>query len=143
MHGKEMKTKRGGFTLIEIMIAVIILVIGILSVSQMTVLGMQTSTAINLKMYARATLDNMFENLNNLPITNALLNDPDGIGDLDDTLTADHQQFINNQSSGYHTYRVLWNVANGDPNISFRTMRIWVLWRGGSINATAIRRNAP
>lgn len=142
MHDNHRKNQ-SGFTLVEVLVAITILVIGILAVSQMTVMGMQTSTVINLRMYARSALDNTFENLHNLAITNLLLSDDLDAGDLDDTINADHSQTLNNQSTGYHSYRVMWNVANGVPDISYRTIRIWVIWRGAAINATMIRRNSP
>ena len=78
-----------GFTLVEILVSVIILSIGILAVSQMTVMGMKVNTKVNKKMHARAVLAQVFEDLNNLPPNAPELHDPDGNADLDDTL-ADH-----------------------------------------------------
>ncbi|HEC78765.1 MAG TPA: prepilin-type N-terminal cleavage/methylation domain-containing protein, partial [candidate division WOR-3 bacterium] len=42
-----------GFTLVEILVAIVILAVGILTVSQMTVLGMKTTAVVKQHMEAR------------------------------------------------------------------------------------------
>ena len=50
-----------GFTLVEILVSITILSIGVLAVSQMTVMGMRVNTKVNRKMHARAVLAQVFE----------------------------------------------------------------------------------
>ncbi len=115
-----------GFTLVEILVSVIILSIGILAVSQMTVMGMRVNTKVNKKMHARAVLAQVFEDLNNLPPNAPELHDPDGNGDLDDTL-ADHTKTMTDPSSKY-IYQVSWNVGDNYPEADIKTVRIFVRW---------------
>src|SRR4030042_584558 len=84
------KTNRG-FTLVEILVAVMILAIGILAVSQLTIMGMKSTSTTRLKVYARTTLDTFFETLNALPNTHPYLMNLDGTTpDLADPITPDN-----------------------------------------------------
>ena len=128
-----------GFTLIEIIVAIIILTIGILAVSQMTVLGMKTSSAINTKMYARSAMDNWCGMLNSRPPNDSLLADDGDAGDLDDYTNPDHSTGINNQATGNISYTIAWNIAANTPDIRFMTIRVHVLWLSQRISATLIK----
>lgn len=121
-----------GFTLVEVLVAVIILSIGILGVSQMTVMGIKVNTVVNQRMYARVVMATVFENLNNLPSTHAWLADINGNGDLNitDSVTADHFQRLSNPNVPY-SYMTVWNVADTIPEVGMKTIRIWVLWGVG------------
>jgi prepilin-type N-terminal cleavage/methylation domain-containing protein len=126
-----------GFTLVEILVAVVILAIGILAVSQMTVMGMKVNTVVNQRMYARVVLCQMFEELTNLPTDAAeLINDGDN-GDLNDTTNqADHARTVANPQA-FYSYLVRWNVADFMPDSAVKTVRIHVLW--GRNNKNRIR----
>jgi competence protein ComGC len=136
-----------GFTLIEIMVAIIILIIGILAVSQMTIMGMQTSSVINRRMYARSALNNWFETLNSLPINHPLISDVIAGNALDDTVNTDHRTTLLNQATGNYGYDIRWNVSTGmngqTPDARFTTIRIHVLWLNQHVNADLIRRINP
>ncbi len=116
-----------GFTLVEILVAVVILSIGILAVSQMTVMGMKVTTVTNQKIYGRAVMVQVFEDLNNLPSTAPELTDPDGPGDLDDDSLGDHSKTMKDPS-GQRVYNVVWNVADNTPEPLIKTVRIHILW---------------
>lgn len=118
------KIPKMGFTLLEILVAIMILAIGILAVSQMTVLGMRTSVVINQQMYARDVLNRYFEIIQNLPATDSLLQWVQSTG-LDDTVSYDHIA-IENTTGG--VYRVIWNVLDGSPDPRFKTVRIHIFW---------------
>ncbi len=119
-----------GFTLVEVLVAIIILSVGILAVSQMTVMGMQVTRVVNQRMYARAVMSRYYEILNNLPNSDPwVLNwDNDNV-DLDDIVTPDFQE---NFQMGGVGFRVCWNAINnvGNPvDDRIETLiRIHVLW---------------
>ncbi len=121
---------KNGFTLVEVLVAIIILSLGILAVSQMTVMGMQVTTVVNQRMYARAVMSRYYEILNSLPNSDSWVQNLDNDNnDLDDTMTPDFQE---NFSMGGITYRVVWNAVNnvGNPiDDRIETLiRIHVLW---------------
>lgn len=120
-----------GFTLVEILVAVIILSIGILAVSQMTVIGMRTTTVVNQRMYARTTMAQVFEELNNLPFNDSLLTNDGDNGDLDviDS-TADYSQTFSD-SILRTKYEARWNIADSVPELNIKTIRIHILWGFG------------
>jgi prepilin-type N-terminal cleavage/methylation domain-containing protein len=125
---------RRGFTLVEILVAIVILSIGILAVSQMTVMGMQVTRVVNQRMYARAVMSRYFELLNNCPNSDPLVQNWDGDNfDLDFVAPPDPPpDFEENYQMGGVTYRVCWNAVNevGNPvDDRIETLiRLWVLW---------------
>jgi prepilin-type N-terminal cleavage/methylation domain-containing protein len=116
-----------GFTLVEILVAIIILSFGILAVSQMTVMGMKVNTVVNKRMHGRAVLAQVFEDLNNLPSNAPELQDPDGPGDLDDDSLGDYSKTVTDPANRY-TYQARWNVADNVPELDMKTVRIHILW---------------
>jgi prepilin-type N-terminal cleavage/methylation domain-containing protein len=117
-----------GFTLVEVLVAMIILAVGILAVSQLTVMGSRTSTLMNRRMYARDILNQYYEEFTGLPT-----NDSDLVyltsADLDDTIAPDYDVFEDTPGG---RYRVIWNIADSmitnTPDSRFKTVRIHVLW---------------
>jgi prepilin-type N-terminal cleavage/methylation domain-containing protein len=118
-----------GFSLIEILVAVVILSVGILAVSQMTVMGLRVNTINNQRMYARVAMSQVFEELNNLPFDDPLVEDWDNDpSDLDDTdSTADFSQTIAD-SLAHYSLKARWNVADNVPEVDLKTIRIHILW---------------
>ena len=121
------KQRTPGFTLVEILVSIIILSVGILAVSQMTIMGMRVTTVTNQRMYGRTVMAQVFEDLSNLPSTAPELLDPDGPGDLDDDSLGDHSTTIIDPT-GQRAYNVIWNVADNTPEPAFKTVRIHVRW---------------
>jgi len=120
-----------GFTLVEVLVAVMILSIGILGVSQMTVMGIKVNTVVNQRMYARVVMATVFENLNNLPSTHAWLTDAgDPYLNYYDSLAADHYQRVSDPNAPYN-YMTVWNVTDSLPEDGMKTIRIWVMWGPG------------
>ena len=120
-----------GFTLVEVLVAVMILSVGILGVSQMTVMGIKVNTVVNQRMYARVVMATVFENLNNLPSTHAWLNDAgDPNLNIYDSLAADHYQRVSDPNAPYN-YMTVWNVTDDLPEVDMKTIRIWVMWGPG------------
>lgn len=125
-----------GFTLVEVLVSVMILSVGILGVSQMTVMGIKVNTVVNQRMYARVVMATVFENLNNLPSTHAWLAETNGDPNLNagifpvDSVVADHFNRVTNQNVPY-SYLTIWNVTDSLPEMGMKTIRIWVLWGPG------------
>jgi len=127
------KKANRGFTLVEILVAVMILAVGILAVSQLTITGMRSHSVTRLKVYARTTMDTFFETLNGLPANHPYLVNPDPAAlDLADTINPDHTTTIQDQSTDNIAYEIYWNIvdntAGTTPDIRFRTIRIYVRW---------------
>ena len=119
-----------GFTLVEVLVAISILSIGILAVSQMTVMGIRVNTVVNQRMYARVVMAKVFENLNTLPSNHAWLVDTDGTDLLiyePDSLQNDHYTRVTDPNAPY-SYMTWWRVAENTPETDMKTIRIWVVW---------------
>ena len=79
-----------GFTLVEVLVAIVVLAIGVLAVSRLTVMGIRTSTLMNRRMYARDVLNRHHEQFMGLPTNDSILRHIASV-DLDDTLTPDYE----------------------------------------------------
>ncbi len=122
------------FTLVEILVAIVILTLGILAVSQMTVMGMRTSRVINRQMYARDVLNRQFEFLAGLPTNDTTYLKHRTSVTLDDTAAglADYRILTTTKGG---VFRLIWNVAENRidtiPDPRFKTVRLHVIGQGG------------
>lgn len=127
LKGKN-KTGEQGFTLVEVLVAMIILAVGIVAVSQLTVMGVRASTLMNRRMYARDVLNRRHEILMGLPVNDPLLTYQTS-SSLDDTIAPDHQVADTTQGG---LYRVMWNIADstisGAADTRFKTVRVIISW---------------
>lgn len=117
-----------GFTLVEVLVAILILAIGVLAVSQLTVMGSRTSTIMNRRMYARDLLNQYYERFTGLPTQDSLLVYL-GSADLDDTIAPDYEVYEDTRGG---RFRVIWNIADSmistTPDDRFKTIRLHVIW---------------
>jgi prepilin-type N-terminal cleavage/methylation domain-containing protein len=118
-----------GFTLVEVLVAVIILAVGILTVSQMTVLGLKTTTVVKQQRESKEILAKGLEVLRLLNIDDPLLvaNCPDS--SWLDSLTGAYQASPANivgQTIGQTTYDVYWNVVDSFPQANLITIRMFL-----------------
>ncbi len=122
------KAREQGFTLVEVLVAMIILAVGIVAVSQLTVMGVRASTLMNRHMYARDVLNRRHEVLMGLPVNDPLLTYQTS-SSLDDTIAPDHQ--VADTTHG-GLYRVMWNIADstisGAADTRFKTVRVIISW---------------
>lgn len=119
-----------GFTLVEILVAVIILAVGILTVSQMTVLGLKTTTVVKQQRESKEILAKGFEVLKLLNTDDPLLvaNCPDST--WLDSLTGAYQALPANivgQTIGQTPYSIYWNVVDSFPQANLKTIRMFLL----------------
>lgn len=80
-----MPDNQKGFTLIEVLIAIVILSIGLLGIGQMQLMGIQGNASANGFSEAAEFGQDKLEELINLPYTDVALNDTDGNGTGQDT----------------------------------------------------------
>lgn len=118
----------GGFTLVEILVAITVLTLGILTISQLTLIGLRATNVNKQRMYARIAMTRIFENLHNRPSMDSLLIDDGDPTDLDDTgATADYASVIEDATANYR-YLARWNIADNTPEPNLKTVRIHILW---------------
>ncbi|RLB06740.1 MAG: hypothetical protein DRG59_07420 [Deltaproteobacteria bacterium] len=136
-----MKNERG-FTLLEVLIAIVIFALGILAIGNMQLASVQTSSLANRLTEASIAAQDQIEKLLGASYTNTVLNDTDHDGTDQDTnndgiddqgpdtnfglndnsiITADHHV-----AKGQYT--ILWNVAVDYPVPGTKTVRIFVTW---------------
>jgi prepilin-type N-terminal cleavage/methylation domain-containing protein len=129
---KSLKSKdafvHGGFTLVEILVAITVLTLGILTISQLTLIGLRATSVNKQRMYARIAMTRIFENLHNRPSADSNLIDDGDPTDLDDTgATADYASVIEDAVANYR-YLARWNIADNTPEPNLKTVRIHILW---------------
>jgi type IV pilus assembly protein PilV len=121
------KKSQKGFSLIEVLIAMTILVIGILAVG-----GMQTTAVKNNAISRRITeasalAASQLEFLTTLPYNDPLLNDRNGDGTTGLDKTDAQADF--NLTQGQ--YSISWNVALDSPISNTKNIRVIVTWTDG------------
>lgn len=121
-----------GFTLVEVLVSIVILAVGILTVSQMTVMGMRTNTVIKQHMESREVLAKGMEILKLLPINDPLLIATCDSTELDSIPLANKADSTNIVGLTIGTiactlYDIYWNVADDYPQTGFKTIRMLVL----------------
>jgi type IV pilus assembly protein PilV len=124
-----MKTLRNdGFTLLEVLIAVVVLAFGLLAIAQMQVIAIRFNYQGRDATEAVTLARHQLELLKTLPFDNANLADTDDTnnGDLYDTVTIDHAD-PNNPIDGKYTR--IWNVA--DFGGTTKSVMIVVSWLSG------------
>jgi prepilin-type N-terminal cleavage/methylation domain-containing protein len=130
-NGKTAQLHKG-FTLLEILVAVIILAVGVLTVSQMTILGIRTNKVIQDRARAREVLAKGMEVIKMLPMTDPLLTANKDSLTLDDTTGAyksDTSNVVGRTVSqvGYDVYYdIYWNVADDFPSTGVKTIRMFI-----------------
>jgi len=118
-----------GFTLLEILISVMILTIGIMAVSQLTITSQNANRVIKQYMEGREALARGMEVLKLLPEDDPLLSRTCDSLHLN-TISLAHQSDTNNlvgKTIGATPYDIYWNVADSFPTIAYKTIRMIVV----------------
>jgi prepilin-type N-terminal cleavage/methylation domain-containing protein len=122
--------RQGGFTLVELLIAMSILSFGILVVASMQISAIRGNAVSGLVSHASNFAVDKAEKLMRLGYHDAALNDSDGdgIGGLGDAAagTADHNETVT--SSAGKSYHVFWNIAADQPIAGTKTVKVIATW---------------
>lgn len=132
-----------GFSLIEAMIAMMILTIGLLAVGLMQVSAMKGNTNALSRTDGVAFAQSVMDRLRALPMSDALLTDTDGGVNLNagmatgggdpNPAVADHPPTLlygANPITGMNgqSYTIFWNVTDNTPVTGAKTLRVFVYW---------------
>lgn len=130
-----------GFTLIEVMLALVIFAVGLLAVAYMQISAIRGNDTAFEFSKALTLAQSKIDKLTALPYDDTMLDDADGDGtnqDSDDdglddntTATADGSETIDSK------YSLFWNVAVDEPVNNAKKIRIIVQWQDGSTQRQA------
>jgi prepilin-type N-terminal cleavage/methylation domain-containing protein len=136
MFAKYIRQDRAGFTLLEIMIALIIFSVGILGVASMqgtSILGNSKGRFISETTNITAGyLEDFLDRVKKKQYDDPALTDTDnnGAAGLDEQNAPDHGPIT------VDGYTLVWNVAEGSPFSGTKTIRIFATSPGGITNVS-------
>lgn len=115
----------GGFTILEVLIAMAIFAIGILGVAKMQLSAVSGNSSARGMTEAATVGQQQIEQLMALPYDDSLLSDTNGDADagLDEIAAPDHSAVVDT------VYNVLWNVADDQPIQGAKKIRVIVRWQ--------------
>lgn len=119
-----------GFSLIEVLVAIVILALGLLAVGSMQMKASKGNTQSNRITSAATYAMQQIETFAGLGFGDALLQDTNGDGEagLDDIAGSDQSIIVSDATGIYNIY---WNVAESTPlNGNTKTIRVIVTWQG-------------
>ncbi|WAC06331.1 MAG: prepilin-type N-terminal cleavage/methylation domain-containing protein [Thermodesulfobacteriota bacterium] len=142
-----MNLKEKGFTLVELMIAVVVLAIGILGLIGLQVAAMNGNLSANKMTTAMTLAQDEIEQLKRLPLTNGALTDAGNNDKLTSPANAasfehtDANNPINEsgENTGLGGYYRFWNVADDTPTQGAKTVVVFVFW--GAMDANGLPRH--
>ena len=144
-----MELKEKGFTLIELVIAVLVLGIGILALIQMQVAAINGNLSANQMTTAVTLAQDQIEQLKRLALTNIDLTDGNAGNNADLTSTPnaaslEHSDANNpiderGGTTGLRRYYRHWNVADNTPTQGAKTVVVFVFW--GAVEANGLPRH--
>ena len=130
-----MINNKKGFTLVEVLVAMIIFTFGVLAIIKMQMVSQWTNVKARGVTEAIVAAQNAVENISSMAYNDPQIAD-DGAGNLDSipptandllgapvTAPSDGADFTNAQ------YPVYWNVQDNTPYIGTKTIRVIVRWR--------------
>jgi len=125
---------QNGFTLVELLIALVIFSVGILGVATMQITSIKGNGKANQISEASNAGADRIEILIALGYADALLNDgdADGVGGLGHATTATADYFRDRDGDG--TDDIFWNIAVDQPISNTKTIRVIVVPAGSGRN---------
>jgi len=123
-----------GFTLVEVLVAIVILAIGVLATTKLQLSFIQGNAKARYLTEGSAMAQTRIEELMGLPYADVLLSeradDLDGVAGLDDATdaTADHSATEQFNASASKSYKFFWNIAPDAPEVGLKTVNVIVQW---------------
>lgn len=129
---KTGKTKEEkGFTLLEVLVAIVLLTVGLLGVAAMQAMAIKGNAFAGGVTEATTLAGDRMEYLMTLPYDDLDVEDTDGDGTagLDDATagTADQNRTYNNENG--MQYDLYWNTVRNAPTADNTTIKIIVTWK--------------
>ncbi len=146
------KCNTNGFTLVEVMVAIVIMAIGLIGITTLQINATNGNTDSSQKTIAANIAQNLTEELLTLAPDNALLNDSDGDGNgftqdvdadgIDDDDDGDHlkepdenfglDDIVGSDFTRAHpTHQIFWNIANNIYGPNSIVISVIVTWGVG------------
>ena len=114
-HRKNKMNAQSGFTLIEVMIAVVILATGILALATMQIVSIRSNAFSSEMTYATMLAQSQFEEFRNMDY---------------DSVVTDTDVIPASETSKGIPYTVQWEVHDDDPTTDMKTIELNVRWQG-------------
>jgi len=125
---KNINKKQSGFTLIEVMIALVILATGLLALMTMQIVSIKANAFSSEMTYASMLAQSRLEQIRNIPYANLIA------GTTNDTVPA-------SAATKGMAYRVQTTVATNTPANNMATITVMINWTGspaGSSGASTV-----
>ena len=137
-----------GFTMIEIMIALVVLAVGILSVASLQVSAIKGNNLSDNITSALTLAEDKMEELLGLNYDNPDLQDLVPLNNNDLGIIEpgfiDKEEFNTNESgrAGPGRFRMIWNIADNIPVENNKTIKVIVTWDNNShrVSLTSVKR---
>jgi type IV pilus assembly protein PilV len=123
MSGKKHSKKSHGFTLVEVLVALTILIIGILGTLMLEVSSMKGNTSSRNMQAAIVLAEDFLEQTRNTSYTSIILNNGNHTNSELGTTNP-----IDVQGNGGGIYSRTWSVVNDAPLINLKTITVTVGW---------------
>lgn len=135
MRLQKMKIRNpGGFTILEVLIAMAIFAVGILGVAKMQLSAVSGNSSARGMTEAATVGQQQIERLMALPYDDPLLADTnvDGDAGLDEITAPDNSTVVDT------VYNILWNVADDQPIQGAKKIRVIVRWQSSGFGVKQI-----
>lgn len=117
---------RGGYTLLEVLVAFSILIVGLMAIAPMTVFMVKMNLHNRRWIQAKFIGERFMENVRSMRISSAMLTDDGDTTDLHDHVNPDYSEI---QVIGKDTFYLALNIADNHPYIGVKSLNLIVSWR--------------
>ncbi|WP_321530149.1 prepilin-type N-terminal cleavage/methylation domain-containing protein [uncultured Desulfuromonas sp.] len=122
------RIRQDGFSLIEMLIALMILAIGILAVVTMQVTSMRNNALSFSRTEAATASQGIIENLMSRTFNDSLLQDTNGDGNAGLMDIGANADFSLSTTTNNITHQFYWNISKNDPVPNSLTIGLTVQW---------------